>query len=209
MTDKNILPIIEEYAGPHLKTGDILCVSEKAVCITQGRVVDMGDIKPTWLARFLARNVGNYYGSSNFHGFGHGTALAMQLFAEEAGYPRILFAAFVSAITRPLGIRGMFYRICGKRAKSIDCPMSFLILEYAHAAKLAPLHPDQVAREIKDKFGCDVVIIDANYRGAFSLGKTSGTITEAFIGEVFRDNPAGQSDEMTPFVIVRKQKAAA
>ena len=209
MIDKNILPIIEEYAGPHLKTGDILCVSEKAVCITQGRVVDMGDIKPTWLARFLARNVGNYYGSSDFHGFGHGTALAMQLFAEEAGYPRILFAAFVSAITRPLGIRGMFYRICGKRAKSIDCPMSFLILEYAHAAKLAPLHPDQVAREIKDKFGCDVVIIDANYRGAFSLGKTSGTITEAFIGEAFRDNPAGQSDEMTPFVIVRKQKAAA
>jgi hypothetical protein len=204
MHDTNIMPLLEEYVGPYLKDGDTLYISEKALTVTQGRVIDMSDIKPTRLAHFLARKVGNGYGSNDFRGFGHGTALAMQLFLEEAGYPRILFAAAVSALTRPLGIRGLFYRICGKRAKSIDCPMSFLILEYAHSAKLAPQDPDGAARHIKQRFGCETVILDANYRGAFSLGKSSRSITESFIGKLFKDNPLGQSDEMTPFAIVRK-----
>lgn len=204
MKDKDILPLIEEYVRPYLKSGDLLFVSEKALTITQGRIVDMGDIKPTAFARFLGHNVGNYYGTSEFHGFGHGTALAMQLFIEEAGYPRVIFAAAVSAVTRPFGIRGLFYRICGKRAKSIDCPMSFLILEYAHSAKLAPNDPSGAAKKIKDKLGSETVILDANYRGAFSLGKSTNAISEDFVGKLFRDNPLGQSDEMTPFCIVRK-----
>jgi hypothetical protein len=226
MQDTDIQLLLDEYVKPYLKEGDVVYISEKALTITQGRVVDMSSIKPTALAHFLAKNVGNNYGSSDFHGFGHGTSIAMQLFVDEAGYARILFAAAVSAITRPFGIRGLFYRICGLRAKSIDCPMSFLILEYAHSAKLAPNDPSGAARKIKEKlsggspataFGFsksaslqenigshEVVILDANYRGAFSLGKSTQSISEAFIGKLFRDNPLGQSDEMTPFCIVRK-----
>ncbi|HVB19738.1 MAG TPA: coenzyme F420-0:L-glutamate ligase [Candidatus Paceibacterota bacterium] len=205
MRDTDILPIVDEYVRPHLQKGDIVFVSEKALTITQGRVVDMSDIHPTPFARFLARHVGNYYGTDDFHGFGHGTDLAMQLFIEEAGYLRIFFAAAVSAITRPFGIRGLFYRICGLRAKSIDCPMSFLILEYAHSVKLAPNDPDGAACAIRKLLGGhETVILDANYRGAFSLGKSTRSISESFIGKLFRDNPLGQSDEMTPFCIVRK-----
>jgi hypothetical protein len=202
--DTDLLPIIEDYVKPYLRAGDMLFVSEKALTITQGRVVDMGTIKPSPLARFLARNVRTYYGSGSFHGFGHGTALAMQLFLEEAGYLRVICAGIVSAITRPFGVKGMFYRICGKRAKSIDCPMSFLILEYAHSAKLAPNDPSGEARRFKRSIGSDVVILDANYRGAFSLGKSTRAISESFIEKLFQDNPLGQSDEMTPFAIVRK-----
>ncbi len=204
LLDTDLTPLIEEYAAPHLVEGDMLFISEKALCIAQGRVVDMSDINPGWLARLFARNVSNDYGSESFKGFGHGTSLAMQLFIEEAGTIRVLFAAFVSALTRPLGIRGLFYTICGVRAKSIDCPMSFLILEYAHSAKLAPEDPSSAAREFRDRFGPETVILDANYRGAFSLGKSTDTISESFIGKLFRDNPLGQSDEMTPFCIVRK-----
>jgi hypothetical protein len=204
LADKDLLPIIEEYAGPHLKRGDMLFVSEKALTITQGKVMDMGEINPSWLAYLFARNVSNFYGTNDFHGFGHGTPLAMQLLIEEAGYPRALFAAVVSALTRPLGIRGAFYYLCGKQAKSVDLPMSFLILEYAHSAKLAPDSPNGNARRIKAKLGCQTVILDSNYRGAFSLGKSTRSISESFIGKLFRDNPMGQSDEMTPFCIVRK-----
>jgi hypothetical protein len=205
MADTDIQPLLDDYVKPYLKEDDVIYISEKALTITQGRVVDMSSIKPTALAHFLAKNVGNNYGSSDFHGFGHGTSIAMQLFIEEAGYARILLAAAVSAITRPFGIRGLFYRICGLRAKSIDCPMSFLILEYAHSAKLAPNDPSGAARKIKAALnGHEVVILDANYRGAFSLGKSTRSISESFIGKLFRDNPLGQSDEMTPFCIVRK-----
>jgi hypothetical protein len=205
LKDSDIMPLLNDYVKPYLKPGDILFISEKALTITQGRVVGMETIKPSRLARLLGRKVGNYYGTEQFRGFGHGTAIAMQLFIEEAGYARVLFAAAVSAITRPFGIKGMFYRICGKRAKSVDCPMSFLILEYAHSVKLAPNDADGAARRIKKELGCETVILDANYRGAFSLGKSNRAITEKCIGEAFRDNPLGQSDEMTPFCILRKK----
>lgn len=128
----------------------------------------------------------------------------MQLFLEEAGYLRILFAAFVSAITRPFGIKGAFYFISGKMAKSVDCPMSFSFMPYLLYAKRAPLNPNKVAREIHDKFGIETVIVDANYRGAFSLGKSTSAISEKFIQALVRDNPAGQDNEMTPFFLVRK-----
>ena len=207
ITDKDdLFAVLAKYAKPLFASGDVLFVSEKVVAVTQGRIINMNNIKPSKLARFLARKVHNHYGTENFRGFGHGTPMAMQLFIEEAGYPRVIFAAGIAAITRPLGIKGAFYWICGKRAKSIDCPMSFSILEYAHYAKLAPQDPQGVAKKIKETFGVEAVILDANYRGAFSLGKTDRTITEKFIGEAFRDNPAGQSDEMTPFLILRKKK---
>ena len=64
-----------------------------------------------------------------------------------------------------------------------------------------------VVRKIRDALKCEAVILDANYRGAFSLGKSTRAISEEFIGKLFRDNPLGQSDEMTPFCIVRRAQA--
>lgn len=202
--DTDIMPLLDEYLKPYLKPDDIIFISEKALTVTQGRIINMSDIKTTAFARFLARNVQNQYGKQDFHGFGHGTDMAMQLVIEEAGFLRVLFAAGVAAFTRPFGIRGLFYTICGERAKSIDCPMSFLILEYAHYAKLAPNDPSGSARLIKKNLGHETIILDANYRGAFSLGKSDRAISEEFIQKLFKDNPLGQSDEMTPFCIVRK-----
>jgi len=207
LTEKSdLVATIKKFAGPHLTPGDVLFVSEKVVAVTQGRIVNINDIKPSKLARFLARKVRNHYGTKDFKGFGHGTPMAMQLLIDEAGYLRVLFAAAVAAVTRPIGIKGAFYYLCGKLAKSVDCPMSFSILEYAHYAKRAPKDPNGVARTIRAALSCETVILDANYIGAFSLGKTTRRISEKFIGKLFADNPAGQSSEMTPFLIVRKSE---
>ena len=89
LTEKsNLVETIKKIAGPHLEPGDVLFVSEKVVAVTQGRIVNMNDIKPSKLARFLARKVRNHYGTKDFKGFGHGTPMAMQLLIDEAGYPR-------------------------------------------------------------------------------------------------------------------------
>ncbi len=199
----NLSHLLEEYVRPHLQKGDILFVSEKIVCITQGRIIRRDEVKTGWLARFLASKVRNYVDTPEFRGLGHGTAPAMQLVIEEAGYPRVLLAAGVSAISRNF-IPGAFYYIIGKQAKSIDCPMSWTIEPFMHYAKRAPENPDGVAREVKEAFGVETVIIDANYRGAFSLGKSSSALSESFIQSLLADNPAGQDSEMTPFLIIRK-----
>ncbi len=201
----NLMTLLAEYVEPHLEPGDLLFISEKIVCITQeDRLIRIADVQTSWLARFLSKRVRNHVGTPQFRGFGHGTAPAMQLLIEEAGVPRVLFAATVSAVTRPLGIKGAFYYLIGKRAKSIDCPMSFTLAPYTEYAKRAPLDPDGVARAIKNRFGTETVIVDANYRGAFSLGKSTRSISEKFIRELLHDNPAGQDSEMTPFFIIRK-----
>lgn len=195
--------LLEEYARPHLQPGDVLFISEKVVCITQDRIIPTASVQTGFLARLLSRQVRNYAGTPQFRGLGHGTAPAMQLLIDEAGVLRVLFATAVSAITRPLGIKGAFYYLVGKQAKSIDCPMSWTIEEYKDFAKRAPHKPYQVARELAETFGVDVVIVDANYRGAFSLGKSNRSHTERWVRAIVRDNPAGQDSEMTPFLIIR------
>ncbi len=200
----DLTKLIEEYAAPHLILDDLLFISEKVVCVTQGRMILIKDVKTSALARFLSTKVHNHVGTPEFRGLGHGTAPAMQLLIEEAGYPRVLFAAAVAAVTRPIGIKGAFYYLVGKQAKSIDCPMSWTLEPYTEYAKKAPLRPNEVARKIRDTFGAETVIVDANYRGAFSLGKSTSAISEKFIRELLHDNPAGQDSEMTPFFIIRK-----
>jgi hypothetical protein len=200
----DLAALVAEYVAPHLAPGDILFVSEKVVCITQNRLVPFKEIRPGRLARLLASKVDNRFGTPEFHGFGHGTTLGMQLLIEEAGYPRALLAALAGALTRPLGIRGAFYYLAGKKAKSVDCPMSFSIIPYTHYAKRSPRAAGRVAQELAGRFGAACVIVDSNYRGAFSLGRSSRAISERFIRALMRDNPAGQSDEMTPFIIARR-----
>lgn len=199
-----LMQLLTEYAAPHLVPGDILFISEKIVCVCQNRIIRADAVQTSWLARLLSRQVKNHVGTPQFRGMGHGTAPAMQLLIEEAGYPRTLFAAFVSALTRPLGIKGAFYYLVGKQAKSIDCPMSWTLEPFKEYAKRAPKDPNGVACAIRDKFDVEAVIVDANYQGAFSLGKSTSTVTEKFIRELLRDNPAGQDSEMTPFFIARK-----
>ena len=200
----DLFKLIAEYAAPHLVLGDLLFISEKVVCVTQGRMVLIKDVTTSELARFLSTKVRDHVGTPEFRGLGHGTAPAMQLLIEEAGHPRVLFAAAVAALTRPLGIKGAFYYLVGKQAKSIDCPMSWTLEPYTQYAKKAPLRPNEVARKIRDTFGAETVIVDANYRGAFSLGKSTSSISEKFIQKLLHDNPAGQDSEMTPFFIIRR-----
>jgi hypothetical protein len=206
VTDKdNIFDLIEKYVKPHLVAGDIIFISEKVLAITQGRIIPIKDVKPRRLARFLAKKVDNKYGTPEFRGFGHGTAMGMELLVQEAGYPRTIFAAGVAALTKPFGIKGAFYLLVGKKAKSVDCPMSFTMYPFNHYAKLAPLDSPGVARQIRQRFDAETVIVDANYRGVVALGISSRAVKENFVKQVFRDNPLGQSEEFTPLCIVRKK----
>ncbi len=201
----NLIALLDEYVQPYIKQGDLLFVSEKIVCITQNRIIKTVEVKTTWFAHFLSSKVRNYAGTPQFRGLGHGTAPAMQLLINEAGMLRVLFAAVVSVMTRPLGIAGAFYYLIGKQAKSIDCPMSWTIKEFKEYAKLAPRDADGVARSLKERYGIETAIVDANYRGAITLGKSTRAITEKFVYNVLRDNPAGQDSEMTPFILIRKR----
>lgn len=191
--------VLSQYLKPFLKEGDMVFVSEKIVAITQGRSYPIKDIKPSLLAKILVKFV-----HKTPCGIGIGSPWTMELAVREAGPVKIILAAFVAAVTKPFGIKGMFYRIAGKEVAAIDGPCDYTLPPYNHYAKLGPKNPGLVAEFLKGKIGHDVVIIDANDLGVSVLGKSSDHVSDDFARKVFRDNPLGQTNEQTPLCIVRK-----
>lgn len=197
--DDNIVEVVKRYAKPHLLNNDILFMSERIVAITQGRAFPIKDIKPSPLAKFLVKFV-----HKSPYGIGLGSPWTMELAIREAGVSRILTGALASAITKPFGIKGIFYKVVGKNINAIDGPCDYTLPPYNKYAKLGPAEPEKVAMNLKSKINCDVVIIDANDLGAAVLGKSNKDISDVFCKNVFKDNPLGQSAEQTPLCIVRK-----
>ncbi len=197
-SEDRLIDVLEKYAVPHLQLGDIIFISEKIVAITQGRAFPIKDIKPSPLAKFLVKFV-----HKSPYGIGLGSPWTMELALREIGYFRLLFAACSAALTKPLGIRGVFYLIAGKRVAAIDGPCAYTLPPYNQYAKLGPAHPSKVARDLKKKIGHEIVIIDANDLGVSVLGKSSNTISDKWAKAVFKDNPLGQTSEQTPLCLVR------
>jgi hypothetical protein len=127
----------------------------------------------------------------------------MQLAISEVGAPRILLAAAVSGLTKPLGVHGLFYRIAGRQAAAIDGPTPYTIAPYNQAATLGPKQPHRVARQMAQALGVPVVVIDANDAGCNVLGLSRG-LDRRFVERLFADNPLGQAGEQTPIALVRR-----
>lgn len=200
--DDTMTDIVKQYAQPHLLAGDVLFISERIVAISQGRAFPIRDIRPSPLARFLVKFV-----HKSPYGIGLGSPWTMELAIREAGAARMLAGALASAVTKPFGMRGVFYQIVGKNVNAIDGPCDYTLPPYNEYAKLGPTEPDTVARNLKSELHHEVVIIDANDLGVAILGKSSEDIADDFCKNVFRDNPLGQSAEQTPLCIVRKVSA--
>jgi hypothetical protein len=212
------IDLVRRYAVPYLRPHDLLAISERIIAITQGRAFRLSDIHPSVWARFLVRFV-----TKSPYGIGIGRPETLELAIREAGLPRILLAAFVACLTKPFGIRGMFYRVVGKHINAIDGPCEYTLqipfsplrvrggegeLRAERYAKLGPKDPDHVAEHIAREIGVATAIIDANDLGVEILGASEGVDRE-LVKQVFRDNPLGQSDEQTPLAIVRELPAAS
>jgi len=194
----DIVDVCVKYASPHLEKNDLLFISEKIVAISQGRAFPIKDIKPSLLARTLVKFV-----HKSPYGIGLGSPWTMELAIRETGAFRILIAAFASAITKPFGIKGVFYKVVGNNINAIDGPCEYTLPPYNQYAKLGPKDPDGTALKIKQRINNDVVIIDANDLGVNVLGKSDKNIANEFCEKVFKDNPLGQASEQTPLCVVR------
>lgn len=197
-TDTDAAAVVARYVGELGDDVRLVAVSERMVAITQGRSYPIKDIRPGRLARVLERFV-----TRPGYGIGLGSAETMELAIREVGAPRILFAAAASAVTRPFGIHGVFYRLAGPQAKAIDGPTSYTIPPYNQAATLGPKEPDASARAIAAAIDAPVAIIDANDAGCAVLGASPG-IDRRFVERLFADNPLGQAREQTPICVVRE-----
>ncbi|MFH1099192.1 MAG: HD domain-containing protein [Candidatus Uhrbacteria bacterium] len=192
-----LIEVIKKYVVPHLHPDDTLVISERIVAITQGRAFPIAEIKPSRWAHLLVRFV-----HKSPYGIGLGSPWTMELAIREAGLPRILLAALLAALTKPFGIRGVFYKIVGNNINAIDGPCDYTLPPFNQYAKLGPKDPNLAAANLARRIGVDVAIIDANDLGVNVLGVSEG-VNRRFVAAAFHDNPLGQSREQTPMAIVR------
>ena len=199
LKEDDLFEVVDKYTKDLRQPDDIIFCSEKIVAITQGRAFPISEIKPSWFAKFLVKFV---YKSP--YGIGLGSPYTMQLAIKDVGIPRLLLGCMAALVTKPFGVRGAFYKVCGQRAYAIDGPCDCTIPPYNRYAKMAPKNPDKVARQMKEKLGNEFIVLDANDLNVDILGKSSKDLDVKFLKALFKDNPLGQSAQQTPIAIVRK-----
>lgn len=199
---ESYIELIEQYVLPLHRESDILSISEKVISMCQNNVVEKRDVKLGFWAKNLSR-----FASSNNHGIAMDEPYKLQLAINIAGLPRILLASVCSAVTKLFGKKGVFYKIAGHGIDGIDgfyMGSSFDV--YHDIALLNPREPKKVCNEICDKLNVKCMIVDANDLSVELFGKSDSLqgIDNEHLINIIRDNPAGQSDELTPFIILRK-----
>ena len=199
----DLAALCREVVAPHVRPGDTVAIAEKPVAASQGRSFPLEEIRPTRLARLLSRAV-----TRTPHGIGLGIPETMQLAIDEAGAPRILLAAAVSAAGKLVGKRGLFYRVAGPTVEAIDGPTPYTLPPHNTHAKLGPADPDGVAARLAAALGeavggaVEVAVVDANDLTATVLGASPGA-DRGLVAALMADNPLGQGHEQTPVCILR------
>ncbi|WP_350344304.1 coenzyme F420-0:L-glutamate ligase [Proteinivorax tanatarense] len=199
---ESYIDIIHNYVTPIHQKKDIIFIAEKIIAICQDNVVDKESIQVGFWARFLSKFV-----MKTPAGYSVGNEYKMQVAIQLAGLPRILLAAFLSAIGKLFKIRGVFYKVAGNDIAGIDGFYGEAFDEYSQMGILNPSNPQKVCQNIEDKLGIASVIVDANDLGVDILGKSySVNYTNEEMIKLLKDNPAGQEDQQTPIVLYRPQK---
>ncbi|MBB5791860.1 hypothetical protein [Jiangella mangrovi] len=184
---------------PRLEPGDTVVLSEKATVFLTGRAVPIDELRPNRLALLLAKLVRPRPGSR-----GLSVPEKMQYVVRTTGGARILAAAFAGAVTRPLGIRGVFYRVAGPVARDIDGgrpPYEHLVLPPFTVADAQTL-----CAELEAFLGAGVAIVDLNDYGGSIRAVSSRSLPADVLFEALSDNPLGQRAASTPFGIVRRDE---
>lgn len=175
--------------------GGTVFICEKVAIVATGRTVAASTVKAGRLAKLLAR-----LARPRGEDVAQRVPERRQFMIERVGLPRILLAVVAAAVTRPFGIRGAFYLVAGREARSLDGMHG----RYADIL-LPPLKPREareLVAELAAEVGAPVAIVDINDRGGDIRAVSSGGLPASQLQSALGDNPMGQSEQSTPIGIV-------
>jgi hypothetical protein len=180
------------------RPGDTVGVSEKVAILLTGRTVDIEHMQPGRVARMLA----GYVRPRGEHARGLSVPEKMEYVVRTVGLRRIIPAAIGGALTRPLGMRGTFYRIAGPIARDVDGGPH---TAYEHVL-FPPLDSKvalRICADLERALDIGVSIVDLNDFGGSIRAVSPRSLSAETLASVLRDNPLGQHLTSTPFVLVR------
>jgi len=178
------------------RSGDTVAISEKVAILLTGRTVDISTVQPGRLARFLAARVHPRTDSK-----GLAVPEKMEYVVRTVGYWRIIAAAVSTAMTRPFGMHGSFYRMAGSVARDVDGGRP----PYEHVLfpPLETTFAQQLCADLERALDIGVSIVDLNDYGGSIRAVSPRSLSAKTLQAVLGDNPLGQRLTSTPFVLVR------
>lgn len=192
--------IIEKYVLPAAESGDIIALGQKIVSILQKRIIYKKDVKIGFWAKFLSK-----FAKKTPYGFSVGNPLKMQVAINMAGLPKIFWAGICSMIGKLFGVSGTFYRVAGNQINELDGFYGKFYPQYADMGMLGPVDCDSLCDKLKEKFGFGFFVADVNDLGGNILGRSKELEgKEKLLLRILKDNPAGQSNEQTPIIVIRQ-----
>ena len=198
----NILGIFDEpvqtisyYCKDIIKKGDILVIGETPLAIMQGRYINPKNINYSFFSKLLC-----YF----FHPTSSlATACGMQLLINKIGITRIIFALIIGIFFKSLGLKGLFYRLTGNESSLID-DISGTTFPYDKSIVLGPINTKRFCNDVSSNLGIDVAVADVNDLGKVKIISTSNNSVIKILEKSLINNPAGNGDQKTPIVLIRK-----
>ena len=197
---EDLTGLLKKYASPRMKAGDWLAVSEKVVSVAQNNVRHLSTVKASWLAHLIVKGVKKY---PNDIGFSRPEK--MQVAVERSGYLRMILAVILGSLGKIFGIKGIFWIVAGKRVAEIDGFNPDAMYPYTEYVMLPPDDPQGLCEDLERKLGYPVAIVDGNNINVKVIGTSPRVPVDwKTVRLILLDNPLGQDQELTPFLIVRR-----
>jgi hypothetical protein len=184
--------------------GDTVAISEKVAILLTGQAVDISTVRPGRLARFLAARVHPRTDSK-----GLAVPEKMESVIREVGYGRIIAATISTAIARPFGMHGTFYRVAGSVARDVDRgrpPYEHVLfppMDTKFAQRLCAELERRLSADLERELAIGVSIVDLNDYGGSIRAVSPRSLPAETLAAVLHDNPLGQRLTSTPFILVR------
>lgn len=199
---EDYVELVEKYVKPSYQEGDILSISEKIVSLCQKNIVYKDDMKVSGLAKFLSKFATQHSSA----GIGVGDVYKMQFAIDQVGSGKVLWAAICAGFGKLVGKKGIFYEMVGEEVTGLDGFYPDVWPIYGNFGILIPKEPDKVCDTIYEKTGVRAMVVDANDFTVTILGKSSVIeYDDETLAKMIKDNPTGQGNERTPFILIRKK----
>jgi len=186
-----------KYCKDVARKNDILTIGETPLAIMQGRYIAPQNLKYNVFSKILC-----YF----FHPTSSlATACGMQLLIQKIGVTRITLSLIIGFFFKCIGVKGIFYRLTGFESSLID-DISGTVIPYDKSIVMGPIMTKSFCDKLSKLLEVEVAVVDVNDLGGVKILASSNDLVNNILYENLKVNPAGNSDEKTPIVIIRNNQ---
>ena len=190
----NPIETVVNYCKDVTKKNDILTIGETPLAIMQGRYIAPQNLEYNFFSKILC-----YF----FHPTSSlATACGMQLLIDKIGVTRITFSLIMGFLFKCIGVKGIFYRLTGFESSLID-DISGTVIPYDKSIVMGPIMTKLFCDKLSKQLEVEVAVVDVNDLGGVKILASSNKSVNNILKDILKVNPAGNSDEKTPIVLIR------